>query len=109
MAFRALLVAVSASLALVAGPAAAAGFVDAATGFAVDPPAPFLVAPAKSPSYDVATIINSATGSPSLGVGDDYLCQIGFKAEAQSADVPRRDRPSAASAARRPRSSGLGS
>jgi len=91
LAFRALLLAVSASLALVAGPAAAAGFVDAATGFAVDPPAPFLVAPAKSPSYDVATIINSATGSPSLGVGDDYLCQIGFKAEAQSADFTQEE------------------
>lgn len=91
MAFPARLLALSLGLALLAGPAGAAGFVDAATGLAVDPPAPFLVAPAKSPSYDVALIINSTTGSPPLGVGDSYLCQVGFKAEAESADFTQEE------------------
>jgi hypothetical protein len=80
-----------AALALVAAPAFAGGFLDNATGFAVDPPSPFIVAPAKSPSYDVAVIVNSTNGAPSLGVGDNYLCQIGFKAEADSADFTQEE------------------
>jgi hypothetical protein len=33
----------------------------------------------------VTVIVNSLNGSPSLGAGDDYLCQVGFKAERESA------------------------
>jgi hypothetical protein len=60
----------------------AAGFVDGASGFKVDPPAPFTVRPAKSATYDLAVVINSLTGHPSLGAGDTYLCQIGYKHQA---------------------------
>jgi hypothetical protein len=60
-------------------PATAGAFLDGATGFAVDPPAPFIVAPSKSKSYDLVVIINSTTGSPSLGAGDNFLCQVGYK------------------------------
>jgi len=65
--------------AILAQPAAAAAYVDGPTGFSVDPPAPFIVAPAKSQSYDLAVIINSTTGVPSLGAGDNFLCQVGYK------------------------------
>ena len=67
------------AVATLAQPAAAAAYVDGTTGFAVDPPAPFIVAPAKSKSYDLAVIVNSTTGSPSLGAGDNFLCQVGYK------------------------------
>jgi hypothetical protein len=75
----------------VAGPAAAAGYVDSGSGFAVDPPQGFIVAPAKSPSYDLAVIVNSLSGSPSLGAGDNYLCQVGFKALPESADFTQEE------------------
>jgi hypothetical protein len=78
-------------VASLAGPAEAAQFADSATGFAVDPPAPFVVRPAKSQSYDVAVAINSLTGTPALGIGDNYLCQVGFKAEAASADLTQEE------------------
>jgi hypothetical protein len=72
-------------------PASASGFRDEKTGLVVDPPQPFVVAPAKSPSYDVVAIVNSLAGKPSLGPGDSYLCQIGFKAEADSADLSQEE------------------
>lgn len=66
-------------LGLIALPVSAASFVDPVTGFKVDPPAPFVVQPAKSASYDITVVINSLSGSPSLGAGDNFLCQVGYK------------------------------
>lgn len=68
-------------------PGMAAAFIDTASGFKVDPPAPFTVQPAKSAAYDIAVVINSLTGSPSLGAGDSYLCQIGYKHLPDSVDL----------------------
>jgi len=76
---------------LAALPASAAGFVDEKSGLKVDPPQPFVVAPAKTQSYDVAVIINSLNGSPSLGAGDNYLCQIGYKALPDNADFAQEE------------------
>lgn len=70
-----------------AGPAFAIPFEDPATGFKVDPPAPYFVLPAKSSHYDEAVVVNSTTGSPSAGLGDKYLCQVGFKAQPNSAGL----------------------
>jgi len=72
-------------------PALASGFVDAVTGFKVDPPQPFVVAPAKTKSYDLAVIVNSLNGKPSLGADDNYLCQVGYKAEPENADFAQED------------------
>jgi len=72
-------------------PAFAAGFVDEASGFKVDPPQPFVVAPAKTKSYDLAVVVNSLSGKPSLGAGDNYLCQVGYKAEPENADFAQED------------------
>jgi len=69
------------------GPAFAIPFEDPATGFKVDPPAPYFVRPAKSNHYDEAVVVNSVTGSPSAGLGDKYLCQVGFKAQPGSAEL----------------------
>jgi hypothetical protein len=85
MRFSVLLAVALGGFVLLPGSVSAAGFVDPTTGFAVDPPQPFVVAPARSASYDVTVIVNSLNGSPSLGAGDDYLCQVGFKAEKESA------------------------
>jgi hypothetical protein len=74
-----------------AGASAAAPFVDAATGLKVDPPQPFVVAPAKSQTYDVAVVVNSLTGAPSLGAGDNYLCQIGYKGLPDNADFDQEE------------------
>ncbi len=66
-------------LTLSALPASAASFVDAASGFKVDPPAPFFVQRAKSTTYDIVVVVNSMSGSPPLGAGDNFLCQVGYK------------------------------
>lgn len=78
-------------LALAAGPAQAAGFIDGATGFAVDPPPPFAVAPARSTTYDVAVVINSLSGSPPLGEGDNSLCEAGYKGQAEPAGLTQEE------------------
>jgi hypothetical protein len=72
-------------------PAGAAAFADGQSGLAVNPPAPFVVSPAKSKSYDVAVVINSLSGSPSLGAGDYYLCQVGFKGVPENADLAQEE------------------
>jgi hypothetical protein len=74
-----------------AGPAMAIPFVDTASGLRVDPAAPFVVQPAKSRSYDIAVVVNSLTGTPSLGIGDTYLCQIGYKAIPENADLAQEE------------------
>jgi hypothetical protein len=71
--------------AAVAGPAFAIPFEDPVNGFKVDPPAPYFVQPAQSATYDDAVVIRSQSGTPAMGVGDSYLCQVGFKALAESA------------------------
>lgn len=72
-------------------PAAAIPFEDPATGLKIDPPQPFVVAPAKSKTYDVAAVINSLTGAPPLGAGDNYLCQLGFKKLPDNADFAQEE------------------
>ena len=72
---------------LVAAPVHAASFVDPVSGFKVDPPAPFFVLPAKSTTYDLAVVINSQSGSPSMGKGDNFLCQIGYKSLPDNNDL----------------------
>ena len=72
-------------------PAHAAPFIDTASGLKIDPPQPFVVAPAKSTTYDVAAVVNSLTGSPSLGAGDNYLCQVGFKKLSDNADFSQEE------------------
>ena len=62
-----------------AGPALAIPFEDPATGFKVDPPAPYFVQPAKSATYDEAVVIKSTTNTPPTAPGDPYLCQVGLK------------------------------
>jgi hypothetical protein len=86
----------AAGVVLVAGlaavlPALAAGFVDDKSGFAVDPPQPFIVAPAKTQTYDVAVIVNSLTGKPSLGAGDSFLCQVGYKSQPDNTDFAQEE------------------
>ena len=79
------------AVAILAGPAAAIPFEDPTSGFKIDPPVPFFVQPAKSDSYDFAAVINSTTGTPATGEGDSYLCQVGFKAQAESADLTQEE------------------
>jgi len=69
----------------------AAPFVDPASGFKVDPPSSFVVRPAKSSTYDIAVAINSLDGTPPLGIEDDYLCQVGFKAQPENADLAQEE------------------
>ncbi|MDR3474481.1 MAG: hypothetical protein P4M09_22760 [Devosia sp.] len=78
-------------LGLAAPPVVAAPFVDAASGLKVDPPQPFVVAPAKSQTYDVAVVVNSLTGAPPLGAGDNYLCQIGYQGLPGNADLDQEE------------------
>jgi hypothetical protein len=78
-------------LALSVGPAFAVGFEDPKSGFKVDPPAPFVVAPASTHTYDMAVVINSLSGTPPLGVGDNYLCQVGYKALPDNADLAQEE------------------
>lgn len=72
-------------------PAGAAPFVDPASGFKIDPPPPFVLVPAKSATYDLAVVVNSLTGKPSLGAGDNYLCQVGFKKLPENGDFSQED------------------
>jgi hypothetical protein len=72
-------------------PAVAAGFVDAATGLKVDPPAPFNAEPSRSSTYDAVAVINSTTGAPPVGTGDSYLCQVGYKKVAENADLQQEE------------------
>ncbi len=68
----------AASLAvLIAGPAFA--LTDAATGFGIDPPAPFTVEVSASLAEDRAFSIRSSTGMPPAA-GTGALCRAGFKA-----------------------------
>ena len=76
---------------LAAAPALAAAFTDPATGFAVEPPKSFTVRPVKSPTYDIAVRINSLTGTPPLGPGTNYLCQIGYKAAPANAALSQEE------------------
>ncbi|HVX80556.1 MAG TPA: hypothetical protein VHB23_04200 [Devosiaceae bacterium] len=79
-------VAVVAGASLVPLPAIAIPFVDPASGFKVDPPQPYYLKPAKTNSYDLAVVIYSATGAPSVGAGNSYLCQVGYKSLPDNAD-----------------------
>lgn len=78
--------ALAGATAAMALPAAAAQFADAATGLTIDPPAPFVVRPSKSNAFEVTAVINSLTGSPSLGAGDNFLCQVGYKSLPDNSD-----------------------
>jgi hypothetical protein len=80
-----------AAVALSGQAASAAGFIDGKSGFAVDPPLPFVVSPAQTTTYDVAVVINSLTGTPSLGAGDNFLCQVGYKSLPGNADFAQDD------------------
>jgi hypothetical protein len=79
------------AVAALATPAMALPFEDPASGFKIDPPAPFFVLPATTKSYDFAAVINSSTGAPAKGAGDSYLCQVGFKAQPDSAGLSQEE------------------
>jgi hypothetical protein len=79
------------AIAALATPAMALPFEDPASGFKIDPPAPFFVLPATTKSYDFAAVINSTTGAPAKGTGDGYLCQVGFKAQPDSAGLSQEE------------------
>ena len=67
-----------------------AAFEDAASGFRITPPQPFSVQRSveKRP-YDISVGLNSATGKPRLAGRDRYLCEAGFKANAENASLDR--------------------
>jgi hypothetical protein len=79
------------AVAALATPAMAIPFEDPASGFKIDPPAPFFVQPATTKSYDFAAVVNSTTGAPAKGAGDSYLCQVGFKAQPDSGGLSQEE------------------
>lgn len=66
------------ALTALTGAASAIPFEDPAIGLKVDPPAPFFVIPAKSKTYADVVGIGSTTGSPPVGRGNPFLCEIGY-------------------------------
>lgn len=81
---------------LLAPHAAATGYGDAAKGFAIAQPPPFVVVPITHRALDVAVGVRSTTGNPrAMGQNADgslpFLCQAGFKAAAQNAGLSKDD------------------
>ncbi|MBL8590853.1 MAG: hypothetical protein JNK46_20145 [Methylobacteriaceae bacterium] len=74
-------------LASLAAPAAAQGFRDEATGFAVNPPAPFVAQATTRRQFDVGAGISPTTGVPPIAGTGKYLCEAGFKAAPQNAGL----------------------
>ena len=65
------------------------GLSDAATGFAIAPPAPFVAEPTSRRQFDVGGGIKSTTGKPAPAGTGAYVCEAGFKAAAQNNDLTR--------------------
>lgn len=84
----------AAILLVVFSPLASAAFRDAATGFAIAPPAPFVTEPTTHRTFDVAVGLRSTTNlPPSVGRSPDgsppFICQAGFKSAAQNNDLTK--------------------
>lgn len=75
---------------LAASPAFAQGtFADAATGFGITPPAPFVAEQTSRRQFDVGAGVKSTTGKPAPAGTGAYVCEAGFKAAAQNNDLTR--------------------
>ena len=74
-------------LAILAAPAAAQGFRDEATGFSVNPPAPFVARATSRRQFDAGAGISPTTGVPPIAGTGDHLCEAGFKAVPKNAGL----------------------
>jgi hypothetical protein len=74
--------------ALLCFPAQAQRFDDPGSGFAVNPPAPFVTEQTSNRrQFDVGVGINSKTGTPSVKGTGTHVCEAGFKAAPQNASL----------------------
>jgi hypothetical protein len=83
---------VIAALHLACFPAFAQRIQDPDTGFSVNPPAPFKAEQTSNRrQFDFGVGISSKTGSPTPGGTTPFVCEVGFKAAPQNADLSIRE------------------